>query len=69
MRLLLLRLILFVCVGSFAAAQNDLSVLADLFRAADVTVDGQSYEYRLLEPLPLQRAVLSARALPLFVQA
>lgn len=36
-------------------AQSDLSSIVDLFGAADVQVDGQSYPYRLLEPLPLQR--------------
>jgi dienelactone hydrolase len=53
--LLLLRLILWVGASSLVMAQSDLSSIVALFRAADVQVDGQSYPYRLLEPLPLQR--------------
>jgi predicted esterase len=55
-QLLLLRSILWVCVSSVAMAQSDLLSIADSFRASEVQVDGHSYPYRLLEPLPLQRS-------------
>ena len=56
MPLLLLRLILLLCVPAVVCAQSDLLTVADEFRAGEVQIDGRSYPYRLLEPLPLQRS-------------